>query len=63
MKYDLEIGQIVYWKCKVIELKTNCVVTVKGANVGEQSIKFTTHPNSLITYNEQLNLTSPVDRA
>lgn len=48
MKYDLEIGQVVYFKCKVIELLPNCIVMVSGVNVGDKTIKFMTHPNSLI---------------
>ena len=54
MKYSLEKGQIVGFKCEVIEIKPNCVIRVKGVNVGDNKIEFETHPNSLFKKKETL---------
>jgi len=47
-RYDLKVGETVYFKCTVVEIKDNCCIRVKGANLGEDDIEITTHPNSLI---------------
>ena len=49
MKYSLEVGQIVYFKCKIIKIdEANCSIRIEGANCGEQNIRFEVHPNSLM---------------
>ena len=53
MKYGLEVGQIVYFKCKVIKIdEANCNIHIEGANCGEQNIRFEAHPNSLMHLNK-----------
>lgn len=47
MKYNLEVGDIVYFKCKVVGIRDNCNVRVRGANCGEKNIEFCCHVNSL----------------
>lgn len=47
MKHGLDIGDIVYFKCKVVGVRDNCNVHVRGANYGEKNIEFCCHVNSL----------------
>ena len=46
-QYGLKKGDIVRFKCEVVEILPNCVIAVKGRNVGEECIKFVCHVNSL----------------
>jgi hypothetical protein len=45
--YGLKKGDIVRFKCEVVETLPSCVVLVEGRNVGEEQIRFVCHVNSL----------------
>ena len=45
--YGLKKGEAVRFKCEVVSILPNCNVVVKGRNVGEDSISFECHVNSL----------------
>ena len=45
--YELKKGEVVYFKCQVVNILPNCIVELMGANIGEDYIKFICHVNSL----------------
>lgn len=36
------------FKCKIIELKDNCVVRVRAETLGDNHVEFDVHPNMLV---------------
>ena len=61
LRYELQVGDVVYLRCKVARLGDNCVVSVKPCDMDFPSAWLNVHRNEIVVPNKQFGMNQKQD--